>query len=182
MDPLTIGIAALAAKIFSARSQSNAAKDAARIQSQSADKALAFNRDLYADQRSMVAPYVTGGQTAFNNLMARYGNAGNPIPGYADPNARFGDATSLMHPLVSSSRPRPMGAPATGTAVPRGLSLGQMGSVPNQAGMAQPAPMVTLRAPTGEVKAVPSHLAQQFIARGAVPVNQGLSLAQMGGA
>ncbi len=82
------GIGALGS-IFSANEQSDAASDAASAQTQAAQQSLAFQRDVYEDQRALQQPYYQAG------LQGLYGNSG------------------LMN-LLGNTQPSQGGAPAAG--------------------------------------------------------------------
>lgn len=69
-------------------------------------------------------------------------------------------ATAKLTDFLNQSRPSSMGAPTSGTP---GMSLGAM--APGGGGQ-----MVTLKAPTGQVKQVPAAQAQHYIDLGAQPV------------
>ena len=60
-------------KLFGAKKQTNAAKDAARIQQQSAQEAMALNRMLYGDAQRMTQPWREGGQNAYLQLAQMLG-------------------------------------------------------------------------------------------------------------
>ena len=65
------GSAAL--KLFGAGKQAKASKDAARIQQQSAQEAMALNRMLYGDAQRMTQPWREGGQNAYLQLAQMLG-------------------------------------------------------------------------------------------------------------
>jgi hypothetical protein len=63
------GIAAAAGGVASAAIGSNAATSAANTQSQSAQEALDFQKQMWAQQQANMGPYVSAGQTSIGNLM-----------------------------------------------------------------------------------------------------------------
>jgi hypothetical protein len=193
--PLIIGAASAGAQAYGAKKQADAAKGAARDQQAAGDRALAANQAVYQDQRSMMAPYVQAGQSsasALGRLLAppagsRYAAA--PLPALG-PGPFAGGNTAMPRPEGASGGRGAFGAALGGGGgfgaaagslfgfggggrgpVPEALQpmfRGRAGQAPPMAG--QGGSMVTLRAPDGSTQAVPVHLAQQFISRGAVPV------------
>jgi hypothetical protein len=131
----------------------------------------------------MMAPYVQAGQSsasALGRLLAppagsRYAAA--PLPALG-PGPFAGGNTAMPrpgmaggNPLASAMRRGPAPSMAMGANPMPGMGPG---GAPGMAGQGAPSfqggSMVTLRAPDGSTQAVPAHLAQQFISRGAVPV------------
>jgi len=158
---LSLAAANTATQVIGARKASNASKDAAKIQTQSADRAMRTIDDTWS-------PYVNAGRQAMGTLGrlttapagARY--AAPPQPGMGQPPPRM--------PSGPAARPRPAGMPQTGFAAPR--TLGGLARPPAQPQFQQGGGRtVSLQAPNGEIEQVPAHLAEQFIARGARPVN-----------
>jgi hypothetical protein len=66
-----------------AKTQANAARDAAAAQVQAADRAAEVQREMFERQVELQEPFRQGGLTAQNRLMALLGLAGEPTaPGY----------------------------------------------------------------------------------------------------
>jgi hypothetical protein len=173
--PLIIGAASAGAQVYSAKKQAGAARGAAQDQQRAGDRALAANQAVYQDQRSMMAPWITAGQSSVNTLGrlltpgpgAKFASA--PLPALG-PGPFAGGNTAMPRPVMAGGNP-------LASAMRRGPAPSMaMGGNPQPAMAGQGAPsfqggsMVTLRAPDGSTQAVPAHLAQQFISRGAVPV------------
>lgn len=148
--PIAIG-AAGGLGFLGARSQANAAKDAAQTQAESTDKALALQREMWAAQQQNQAPWVSAGQGAVSTL-ARL--MGTPQPAMAMPSQgpqnAMGGQTNMLARIAGG--PRTIGTRAAGAV------LGQQG-------------MVVLRAPDGSTQAVPEAQAEHYISRGAARVN-----------
>jgi hypothetical protein len=188
--PMIVGAAS---SVAAAKMSSNAANKAAKTQTAAADKALAANQAVYQDQRQLMAPYTQAGQSAVTTLGrlltpgagATYASA--PLP-QLGPGPFAGGNTAMPRPQMASrggafsaalgQGPAPrMGGqgpmPQMGAGQMPGMGAGpapQIGAGP-MPGMGQgPQGMISLRAPNGSVGQVPAHLAQQFISRGAVPV------------
>lgn len=138
------GISA-ATGLIGANKQANAAKDAARTQSQSADRAIALQRDIYQSQLGLMQPYIHGGTQAFDSMMRQYGDAGRPMANYQPM------PSGLMQGRQGRAQP-PMGG-------------GLMGGAPRAGGG-----QVKLQAPNGEVQIVPAAHAQHYIGLGAKPL------------
>jgi hypothetical protein len=157
--PVAVPAAIAGGQLITGALGAHAANKAAQTQAASADKALELNRQIYQQQRADMMPYVQGGQSAFQTLLngwqARQGNAAQP----AGPS--IGNGAS------------PFGAAMGNGAAPGGQYLPQAGAGPmgGNAGAPQAGgQMVTLRAPTGEVQAVPAQHADKLIAMGATRV------------
>lgn len=69
---IAIGMAAasMTASVAQAKIQSNAAKKAAGLQSEAADKSLDFAKQQYQDQQARLQPYANAGTAALQNLQA----------------------------------------------------------------------------------------------------------------
>ena len=143
-----IAIAASAAAAGSsyaaARTQANAAKDAAKSQQAGTDRALQL-------QQENSAPYRQLGQEGVNRLMQM-----GPAQPYTQ-QFRPGQNNGFQAPMTLGGLggpPPSAGAPqGPPQAVPRGMGMGGL---------------VTLRAPTGEVVRIPDGpMVQQALARGA---------------
>jgi hypothetical protein len=142
--------AAAGASIYGAHKASGAAKDAAKQQQQSAQQALALQREMYGQTRADLGPYREQGGQGLTALSALLGLPG-PAPASSAP-------VGPTAPVPSSWHSMPPGATVTGHAVPRGTLPG---TAPN---------FVTLRAPTGQLRAVPADQAAFYLARGASQV------------
>lgn len=138
-----------------AKKQADAQEKAASLQAASAQEALDFTKGQKAKQEVAAAPYLAVGQQAVANLSG-------------------------------AVRPGPSGPPPTPySTAPGGMPQGQqtgystlsMAQSPSAYGFAPkvPAPaagpagggMVTLQAPDGTTRSVPSNLVQSYISRGA---------------
>lgn len=157
--PLVVGAGL---KLFGAAKAAGAAKDAARQQSASADKAIALNQQQYLQSRQDLLPYREQGGQGLTALTALMG-----LPPAA-PQANTGPLMPPGQPPVGTAQsqqrgPLPPGATPTGYAVPRGTTPG----IENQG-------MTLLRSPDGQVRPVPSDQVQHYLARGAslVPVQR----------
>lgn len=146
--PLIATAASTGASLIGAKMSSNAAKDAAKIQNQGATQAMGVMRDVYA-------PYVNAG----HGVMGTLGKLTTP-----GPNERYlGDVPQFP---VRSATAAPMAVPRAG-----GVRSGTMGDLmPRRQPMAMGGGTIRLRAPNGEEGEFPPHLAEQYIARGAMRV------------
>jgi hypothetical protein len=131
-----------------AHKAASAAKDVAKMQTDAADKASAINDDVYA-------PYVRAGRSTLSTLSrlttpgagARYAAADPTLP-------------APQPGPMAGGRPRPQGAPTTGSAMPRG-TLGAMARP-------QAPRMVMMEAPDGSgVRPVPESEVARFEQAGA---------------
>lgn len=134
-------IAGAGASVAGSAIQAHSAKNAAKTQAQSADKALAFNQRVYDDQMRMVNPYVQFGTQSLGNLGRM---AATPFSeqtnGYVQA-AQGGGIPSFQQGMSNPAQ---------------GLSLGSMGAP--QGGPMAPqggGQMVRLRAPNGEMAQFP---------------------------
>lgn len=154
---LAAGALSAGANMVGAKKGADASKDAARIQSQSADRAMGVMRDVYGQQMGMVRPYVDAGTQSLAAMMQRYGNAGTAMPGHQP-----GPAYVPMGP--GGVRP-----PQVGPHPNLGAGQQTMGSL---ASMRQPQPqgggsqVVMMQSPDGDVRPVPAHMVAQVEARG----------------
>lgn len=150
---LGLGLAGLGAnaatQVIGAKKASSAAKDAAKFQTEAADKAQGHYDRAFQVASDLYAPYLSSGRTAASSL----GRLVTPGPG-----AKYAAADPTMRPLPPTMRPGPQGAaPPT---QPR--TLGSIGS-PR---------MVMLEAPDGSgVRPVPASQVERFLAAGAKVVN-----------
>jgi hypothetical protein len=148
--PAAIPLAVAGASVVSGAMGAHAANSAAKTQAASADKALALNTRIYDDQRAQMQPFVTGGQQAFQTLLSGWQNRQGMSPG----------------PAMAQTPLRSAGSGQTPTAAANG-SFGQAMGAPNPAANSG---SVVLRAPTGEVREVPAHMADRLLAAGATRV------------
>ncbi|HXG71331.1 MAG TPA: hypothetical protein VNJ04_12065 [Gemmatimonadaceae bacterium] len=154
--PIAIGASAVA-NVVGAKMAAGASRGAAKIQSQSADRALGVNQKVYDEQRALFQPFVQGGSQAMGAMMQRYGNAGGPMAGYqAGPNPTIG------------TRPQ-AGPPGSALIGAPGMSepMMSMRSVAPQ----QHTGKVLMQAPTGEQEEVDAHLVPMLTAKGARRIN-----------
>jgi hypothetical protein len=70
---LTVAIIGAGTSLYAAHKQSSAAKDAANIQAQSGDKALALQGQIYNQTRNDLAPYRGAGTAALGSEMSLLG-------------------------------------------------------------------------------------------------------------
>jgi hypothetical protein len=167
--PLAIlGIAGVVGSLAKAKIQSNAAKDAAKHQIASTEKAQGYNQQVYHDQRSLMSPYVNAGNESLARLMSQHwGTPYQPPAPYTGgqpqpPNQavpRFGGP--MGPPPPGPNRPNPN----TPRLVGSGQSLGAM-QQPQQ-GPGPQGQMVQMQAPDGSVQAVPAAAVAQLEQRGA---------------
>lgn len=148
--PIAMGIAAVG-QVAGAKIASNAAKGAAKIQTQAGERAMGVNQRVYDDQRALFQPYIQSGQQAMGSMMQRYGNAGGPMAPQSAPMSPNVPQTGQNWAGEAHAAPRPFGGPMS------------MGSV----GQPQAERMVQLEAPTGERGEFPESKAQRMIAAGA---------------
>lgn len=189
--PAAIAIPALigaGTQVAGAVMQSKAAKGAAKTQSQAADRAAGVTQRVYDDQRSLMQPYVQAGQSAVTSL-GRLMQPGQPYT----PRMQQQDARSMPGaPQFDRAIPQSLGALGAGRVDPvspySGGGAQGAGQVQPWTGQVQPqsqnftgapggpsfggAQMVQLQSPDGEIRSVPAHLEQQFLARGARRVGQ----------
>ena len=105
-----------------ASTQANAAREAAALQAASADKSLAFQREMYGQQRADIAPYRQAGLTAQNQLLTYLGL--NPADTNMAPTTSF-DETGYNRALDAyyGGGGGGGGAPAGGTFTPGYMQL-----------------------------------------------------------
>jgi hypothetical protein len=164
-----LGVAAgtAGASIYGAHKGAQAAQKASEQQQQAAKEAIAYAEPKYqqalqiAQQqaalgRAGLQPYTAQGQqglTALSSLLGLPASASAGMAGAGGVN-RAGmpppGAIGAESPYTRVGAGGPPGIPTGGVAVPRGT-----------------APPVMLRAPTGQVQAVPADQAEFFLARGA---------------
>jgi hypothetical protein len=201
--PAAVAIPALiggGASLGSALISRSAAKGAAKDQQRAAEQSAAVMRQIYGDQTALMGPYVQAGHSAVGTLGrlltpgagAQYASAA-PQPftlpsqqaGPTVAGKRFGpQEMGILGPAAASMGANPSIAATRGANPSMPGNMAANPSMPATTG-ANPgpgmayqgnAPMVQLRAPDGTVQAVPAHLAEQFIARGAQRVDGGPTL------
>jgi len=160
-----IGGVEAAAHIFGAKKNSDAAKDAAKIQTQAVDKAQAFNERAYNDQKTAIQPYVDFGKSSLASLQQRYGG-GQPLVNRFAPTGMTTQGQPSFMPAANGPALSPMSLAGMQQMQAAGPPAG---GAPQAFG---PPPMggggtVKLQAPDGEIRDVPMHLADQLMARGA---------------
>lgn len=192
--PLIIGAASAGAQVYGAHKASNAAKDAAKVQVDATNKAQSFNERAYADQQKALAPYQQAGNDSLARLMAQHWGTALP-PGMSPTSgssAMLGNASQMFTPRPAGPQYGPNFQPTQGPGAVTGqggqgvalgggqqppMSLAAMQGNGGQQPMQQPpqppqgnAPMVKVRAPTGETAQFPdgSPGLQQALAKGAV--------------
>lgn len=158
-------------QLFGAHKASSAAKDAAKIQSAAADKALGVSRDVYDRQMSGMDPYANVGRQSMN-VLGRLTSPGQPYTsqlqrqdarqGYTN----YGGGQPAPQTIGGTTGQRPRGqAPAQGAAqMPYRGGGGQAAPMPYGGGAPR---MVLMQAPDGSQRQIPEDQAQSFVARGA---------------
>jgi hypothetical protein len=143
--PAIIGAASAGTALVGAHMQASAAKNAANTQVAASDRAQGFNQQVYNDQRQLMQPYVTNGQTSLAKLMAQHWG---------------GDQAQYM----PQQGPGPMpGQQGRSLAAMQGPGMG----APPQAGMGG-GPTVKMTSPDGsETQDVPREHVPMFLAKGA---------------
>jgi hypothetical protein len=154
---LITGAVGAATSLAGAKMASSASKNAARMQSAAADKALAVNERVYRDQQALFNPYVQGGTQALAQMQQMAG--GMPQrPGPQQP-------MSLGSAMGARPMPGMAGAMSLGSAMApqRAKAL----QAPTMDGGPQAGGMVLVASPDGsETMEVPRDVAQQLVARG----------------
>lgn len=176
--PAIIGAAGVGAQAIGARNASNAAKDAARIQGQSADRAQAFNERVYGDQQQLMSPYVKAGSDSLARLMAQHW--GTQPPAGMSPSG--GSSAMLSNaargfipqqgPFSGAPQAQPGGGNPNSLAAmqggggqqmpPQGAPMPQGGPMPPQGG----GQMARIQKPDGGVVMVPDAMVEQALANG----------------
>ena len=136
---------AIAANLWGAHKQSQAAKKAAEQQQQASNQALALQGQMYQQGRADRLPYMQQGGQGLTALTSLMGLPPSPAPG---PTMGFPGPGQI---------PQYPGPGAPGQAVPRMPGTGGGGTV-------------MLRAPTGQTQAVPAEAVQFYLSRGATRV------------
>ena len=147
--PALIAVAALQGglSLYGAHKQASAAKDAAKIQQQAADRVAPIYQGIYQQQMAGMEPYAAAGRQNINSLM----RLTTPGVGYS-PQQQLADAQAQYN----ARPPWAMTPGESNTAVPRAGTLGGMANG-----------LVQMRAPNGSVRGVPANMVDQFLAKGA---------------
>jgi hypothetical protein len=155
---LAIGLGLLGAgsSIANSAIAARGSRNAARTQEQAADRAMAFQREMYQEARGRLNPYEVEGNKAMVRLSSMLNaNGRSEVPGQTPPPfqvpPRNGGGPRTPDVQTLSSYGRPVGRGQTPAAAAQGG--GQM---------------VMLQSPDGkETREVPAGDAQRWIARGA---------------
>jgi hypothetical protein len=146
---------AVAGTVTAAKIQSNAAGNASKTSAEAADKALAFQKEQYAQSRADFNPYQQAGLAASARMEAR---ATQPTQGFRQPAPPAAPA-QLGLPQSAPPPTPPQRAPG-----PDVQTMGQPQGAPPQLGQsAAPEKMVTLRAPDGSTHPFPASQVQTVI-------------------
>jgi len=121
------GIATAGGAVASAKIGSNAAKNAAKTQSDAADKALAVQREQYQQQRQDFSPYQQQGAQAMGRMTAM-----SQAPRQTfDPRQQQGQPSMPQQPPQMANLGNPQGMPPQGPQMPPGWPQG----APRQGGI-----------------------------------------------
>lgn len=166
--PIGVGAAMLigsavagGASVVGGKMASNSAKNAAKTQTASVDKAQQFNEKAWQQQQAALAPYQQAGQSALGSLMTRFG--GKPLENSYAPPGQFARPPQGAGPLTAA-----MGSPQGPPAAPGqpAASGGQPPGAPMPPG-APSEPMVLMAGPDGSQKQIPQSRVPDAMARGA---------------
>lgn len=180
-----LGVAAAAnvgSQIYAAKQQSKAAKKAEEAQVRGTQEAQGY-------MDSALLPWVNKGRETASTLGRL--TAAPTGSRFAAPDPTMPRPPQGQQGPPAGARPNPGGQPPQQQAAPRqdpALTRGTLGGLRQQQGMSQPQmptmydemqrggsptmdgggpPMIALRSPSGEVREVPAHMADQYIQRGA---------------
>lgn len=145
-----VGLLSAGTSVAAAKMGSSAAKNAAKTQAASADKAQGFNQQAFDYQKQITNPYIQNGQTSLANLMAQHWGGQPSQYGLPQPQAPQGG----LHP---------------GGALRGGL--GNFAQPQPPQGPPQGGGMVNMRGPDGSMRPVPQQLVQKYLSKGASVVN-----------
>jgi hypothetical protein len=165
------GLIGAGASILTGGMAADASKDAAKTQSESADKAMAQNtavynqtagtqRQIYDNTQADLAPYKTVGAGAMGNMGSMVGLP----PSNLTPLSQVANGT--MPVGGGQAAPMPTDAAAATPQVKASLAT-QSGYTQQGEKRGGTGRTVLLRAPNGEVKAVPDTQAEAYVSRGA---------------
>jgi hypothetical protein len=140
----------VAGAVSAAKIQSNASKNASKSAGEAGDKALAFQKEQYAQSRKDFDPYAQQGAAAMGRLST---------------------AATAPRSTFTPGRPQqlgqPQGVPPPVSAPPPSASPEFVAGLPMPTPAATPA-LWTIQSPDGtSQKQLPPDVAQQFIAKGA---------------
>lgn len=139
LAPVLTGVVPAVGSLVGASIQSNANTDAAKIQADSVQKALDFEKQQYADLTGRLAPYVAAGTTSTDRMSQLLGLPARPQTTATAPPTRG--------PSVANyGGPSPAAAPAQAPTAPA---------------------MITIQAPNGQTKQVPASEQQHWESVGA---------------
>ena len=144
------GAAGAGASLVGSKMVANSANNAAQAQTQSANQALALEREIYNQNAQRVQPYVNAGYTSLNNLMQQFGGGQNFPQQVASQLAPFQGAIG-MQAQIPQGQPQPMAQ-----AQPQGMPQ-----------------LYRVQAPTGEIAMLSQPQAQAAVQRGARILNAG---------
>ena len=144
-----IGVPA-AAGIYGAKKTADAYSDAAKIEAETAEKALALEEEMYERRRADLTPYRIAGQGAAATLSNLMGIA-QPNMGTVSARPPAGTPAAQEIPVPPSATPAPA---VPGQAAPRG------NLTPPSSGATR------MRAPDGTVRLIPPDQVQQALANG----------------
>lgn len=168
---------AAGATVYGAHKAGSAAEHAADTQASSADKALGVQKEMYEQQRSDLSPYRAAGQGSVGQLSYLLGVPGfekGPMSQMAKPAATTGTAPApppyggltsndFLGSIIGGKLPP--GAQQLQTTAP-GAGSDPLASFKAGQAAAGGGPMVTVRAPTGETRAIPQSQLQKALTLG----------------
>lgn len=160
------GTAAAGAAVAGAKMNSNASKDAAKIQADSAQKALDERKRLFDIETANRAPYLAASQKALGEL----GNRAAPPP--------MAMPSSYQNPYAPKSTAAPMGSapmlgqmgqmtPRQGGMQPQGQPMQGSPMTPQNAQQPAGGDLVTVQAPNGQTARLPRQQADMAVQKGA---------------
>lgn len=148
LSPILGTVVPVAGNLIGATIASNANTEAARIQAESAQKALDFEKQQYADLTGRLTPYFTAGGASTDRmaqllgLPARAGTTATAPPTYGPPVNSYAPPSATSQPAPATN------APASSPAASSGAT-------------------VLLQAPDGSQKAVPQEQVAYWQSKGA---------------
>jgi hypothetical protein len=146
----------------------NAAKDAAKLQSDAADKAIALQKEQFAYQQELNAPLVASGRMGnkmVNDMMGLPTEQTAPLSFYGNTGQKSAGRLQPGKAAVPVSGQPPAQPQAAGRVQPLATYAGQTPA--NQAAQRTQSGYVTMQAPNGETKAVPPQQVPHFLSLGA---------------
>jgi hypothetical protein len=171
LEQLLTQLAGGGLSLLGGKKGSDAAKEAAALQAQTAQQALAFQKQIYEEQKAQKAPYVAQGATSLAALGRTAGAQQQQVLPSAYSGQTLGQLGQQIRTAQAQSQANPtqaqQQAAATAVPTPGGMPPGAPptpgagpGQIPNDE-------LVTVEAPTGETRQVPMALARQMVAKGA---------------